>query len=154
MLKRPTTFLCTIASLSLFQAGCNRPTAAAPTAAPAAEKAKSEVDWTHTSITDEAYKSLKIRSAPVVRREVQEHVKATGNIVAPQGAEVLVTAPLAGYIRMADGQANFPVPGTQVVKDHTLLRLDPVLSPVEYLQMASQRRAVENELAKATDSRS
>lgn len=112
----------------LLAAGCGPGAAKAPP--PAAEKPKSESDLAHTTLSADAAKSLKIRVEPARRREVQGHVARTGWVMARQGNEVTVTAPVAGYV-LDPAAGRCPAAGTAVTKGQELARLKPVLSPVE-----------------------
>ena len=135
-----------------------------PIKAPAAvantvEKPKSEADLALTSLTDEQYGSLRIRSEAAQTLPVQQHLKLHGWIMAPPGREAVVAAPVAGYVRSPGGNATFLAPLQTVRQGQALFLLEPVPSPVEQaqmkatvVQMQSLRRSIEGELAKARDS--
>ena len=131
-------------------------TAPPPVAAP---KPKSEADLVRTTLSARQIKSLDIRSAPAKTAEVQEQLQIHGFVMARPGSEVVLTAPVAGYVRAPTTAEDLPVPGRTVQADAELFRLEPVLSPVEKTQYASTmvqlytlRRGIEGELAKARDS--
>src|SRR5262245_2938498 len=134
-------------------AGCNR-TAAQVSPAPAVEKPKTEGDLARTTLAPAAFQSLRIRTEPVRNEQVQEHARLTGWVMARPGCEVTVTAPVAGYIRASnrEGRSSVPIPGLGVGRGEELLSLEPVLAPVEQIQLAALKRGVENELAKAQES--
>jgi hypothetical protein len=113
-------------------AGCTR--SPAQPAPPAAEKPKAESDLSHTTLSAEAVRSLGIRSEPIRTQPVQEHTQLTGWVMAKQGHEVTVTAPVAGYVREPADAKGCPVPGVAVSQGQQLLSLEPVLSPVEQIQ--------------------
>jgi RND family efflux transporter MFP subunit len=70
--------------------------------------------------------------------------------MAPQGKEVTVTAPVAGYVRVpAKGDGAMPIVGHTATKDQKLFIMKPVLAPLEALQFATLKRGVEGELKKA-----
>jgi cobalt-zinc-cadmium efflux system membrane fusion protein len=134
-------------------AGCSGPPGqSAPP--PAAEKPRVESDLSQTTLSRPARKSLGIQSEVVRSQPVQEQVQLTGWVMARQGHEVTITAPVGGYIRApfppAASDAG-PVAGLAVTRDQELLLLEPVLSPVEQIQIATLKRGVEGELAKARE---
>jgi cobalt-zinc-cadmium efflux system membrane fusion protein len=131
--------------------GCGQGPAAAPKPAPApvAEKPRAEGELARTTLTDRAARSLKLRTAPAASRAVQEQLHLPGWVMVPQGREVTLTAPLAGYVRAApDG---VPLAGLPVKQGQRLFAIEPVLSPLEGIQLATLKRGVENELAKARE---
>ena len=120
-------------------------------AAPAAEKPKVEADLNQTTLSVEAAKSLKIVTAVVQEREIADAIRLTGLVQAPQGLEVTVTARQAGIVRAAPNPKEAPIPGKSVKADQVLFLLEPVLTPVEQIQIAAQKSGFQNELAKARD---
>lgn len=141
--------LCRTLPLSaLLLAGCARTPAQPAPAAPVAEKPKVESELARTTLSAKAYQSLGIGTQPARNEPVQEYARMTGWVMVRQGNEVTITAPVAGFVRPMSGQ-GVPVAGLPVRRDQELLAVEPVLSPVEQIQMASLKRGVENELAKA-----
>ncbi len=136
------------------------PKKAAGTSTPATgAKPKTEADLVRIELTAKEVKSLDVRSAPATSAKVQERLKIHGFVMAQPGREVVLTAPVAGYIRAPVPAENLPVPGRTARRDAELFRLEPVLSPVEKTQYASTlvqlytlRRGIEGELAKARES--
>lgn len=134
--------------------------ATAPAAVrPAGEKPKSEADLARTSLTDGQYDSLRIQSQPVKTVPVQQHLKLQGWIMAPQGGETVVSAPVSGYVRSPTQGGAFLAPLQSVRQAQALFVLEPVPTPVEQaqlkttmVQIQSMRRNIEGELAKARDS--
>jgi multidrug efflux pump subunit AcrA (membrane-fusion protein) len=133
--------------------GCTRSPAQVPPAA-AIEKPKVEAELARTTLSPEAFRSLGIVSEPIHNEPVQEHARVTGWVMARPGCEVTVTAPVAGYVReiTAKGKPPVPIPGMRVDQRQPLLSLEPVLTPVEQIQLAALKRGVENELTKAQES--
>lgn len=113
------------------------------------EKKKVESELAYITLSKKAHTALGIQSQAIEPREVQERMTLTGWIMAKPGHEVIVTAPAAGYVRRAKNQARVPIAGDRVEPEQELLVLEPVLSPVEQIQLASLKRGVESELAKA-----
>jgi cobalt-zinc-cadmium efflux system membrane fusion protein len=135
--------------LTALAAGCG-PGPAKPPAA--VEKPKVEADLGRTTLSAPAARSLKIHSEPLHSQHVQEQTQLTGWVMACQGHEVTITAPVAGYVREPSKAADAPVAGLPVQKDQELFLIEPVLSPLEQIQLSALLRGVENELAKARES--
>jgi cobalt-zinc-cadmium efflux system membrane fusion protein len=76
----------------------------------------------------------------------------TGWIMVPPAHEVTLTAPLGGFVRASAMTGMLPVPGAAVRQGQELLRIEPVLSPLEQIQIAGLRRGVESDLKKARES--
>lgn len=135
----------------LFAVGCQK-TSSAPALATAAEKPKAETDLSRTTLPEKSAASLGIVSENTVNQPVQEQMPFTGWVMAKQGHEVTLTAPVAGYVRDAGGSRPAPVAGQSVESNQELFSVEPVLSAVEQVQMASLKRSVENEFVKAKES--
>ncbi len=132
--------------LGLALSGCG-PADKGPAHAP--EKPKVESDLAVTNLSAEAYKSLGIVSEPIHTEKIQEFIQLTGWIMAPQGKEVTITAPVAGYVRLSDKLKRSPMRGEMVEAGKELFTLEPVLSPVEEIQLKILKQGVESELKKA-----
>ncbi len=117
-----------------------------PPASSTSEKPKAEADLAFATITKKAFAALQIRVEPVVLREVHEQQTYTGWIMAKPGQEVVLTAPVAGQVHFG---ARVPIAGEKVEAKHELLQMEPVLSPVEQIQVSSLKRGIESELTKA-----
>ncbi len=141
---RPKILLALVVSGSF--AGCAKPPAAAP--GPAPEKPKVEADLLCTTLAPDAYQSLGIKTATANNQPVRATLSLSGWVMAKQGNEVTVTAPVAGYVRAAK---SVPVVGTAVQAEQELFLLEPVLTPVDQIQLAALKRGVEGELAKARE---
>jgi multidrug efflux pump subunit AcrA (membrane-fusion protein) len=127
----------------------------APAAAPAATT-KPEGDLALLSISEEQRNSLKIKAARVTNKMMQAKAEYTGWVTVAQGNEVTLTAPQSGYVRKAKAvesskakPSEGPVAGHDVRAKQELFRLDPVLTPLEELQLQFLQRDVAGELAKA-----
>src|SRR5262245_3356996 len=115
--------------LGLLVTGCGHD---APHPPAAAEKPKVESDLARPTLSSAAYKSLGIVSQAVKNQQVQEQLPLTGWIMAKQGNEVTITAPVAGYVRAASA---IPVAGLSVPQGQELFTLEPVLTPIEQIQL-------------------
>jgi RND family efflux transporter MFP subunit len=130
--------------LVLFGAvGCGSTPPPAPSTS---EKPKAEADLAFATITKKAYAALQIRTEPATPREVHEQQTYTGWVMAKPGQEVVLTAPVAGQVHFG---GRVPIAGEKVEAKHELLQMEPVLSPVEQIQVSSLKRGIEGELNKA-----
>src|SRR5262249_54323127 len=145
---RPSLFCVTIALVLLSLLGCNR--GQAPPPPPAAEKPHVEADLARTTLSDKHLGSLKIQTEPLRFERIRQHLTLPGWIAVKQGNEVTLTAPVAGYVRAPTAKlGELPVAGRPVEQGKELFRIEPVLTPLEQIQLASLQRGVRNELNKA-----
>jgi RND family efflux transporter MFP subunit len=143
--------------LLLTLTSCDKPAPpASGSSGPAPEKPRSESDLARTTLSDKDAKSLQMRSQPLTRTEVQQRLSLPGWIVVKQGNEVTLTAPVAGYVRAVENgdgsRKNYKEPlaaGVSITRGHKLFLIQPVLTPLEQIQLASLQRSVRNELNKA-----
>jgi RND family efflux transporter MFP subunit len=141
---------CALLALTAITFGTTGCRPAAPVAPGlAAQKPKAESELAFVTISKKAYSALAIQTKTVALEPVQERVTLTGWVMAKPGHEVTVTAPAAGYVRLGKGQTQAPTAGAAIKADQELLVLEPVLAPVEQIQLAALKRGVESELAKA-----
>ncbi len=131
-----------------------------PPAGRAPEKPKVEGELAFTTLSKVDAAALKIKSEAVQAKgekvplpwvgEVQERLQLTGWIMAPQGNEVTITAPVAGYVRLpSKTDTALPIAGRTATAGQELFTMQPVLTPLEALQFAMLKRGVEGELKKA-----
>jgi cobalt-zinc-cadmium efflux system membrane fusion protein len=130
--------------------GCGQ--APAKPAPAAAEKPRAEGDLARTTLSAKAADSLGIVSQALKPRPEQERLPLTGWIMPRPGNEFVVTAPVAGYVQTPGNARQLPVPGMTVAGGQEVLTMEPVLSPLEQVQMKTLAAAVENDLAKARTS--
>jgi cobalt-zinc-cadmium efflux system membrane fusion protein len=134
--------LCMIASLviTIFMASCGRdPAQPASTPAPAkVAAAVPETALTTVTLTAEAQKRLGIETARVERRTIARSRSLGGEIVPAGGAQITVTAPVAGTL---GGDTAVPAVGSHVGKGQTILTLIP-LAPAERDVRIEAERAV------------
>jgi RND family efflux transporter MFP subunit len=133
--------------LLLLLVGCTQ-SPAKPASQKASEKPRSESDLAFTNITKKAYVALQIKTQPIAIQNVHERLTLTGWIMAKPGNEVTLTAPAAGYVHFPKGHSA-PIAGDTVKVGQELLQIQPVLSPVEQIQVAALKRGIETELIKA-----
>lgn len=125
----------------LLVAGCGAPEAAAPHEAPAhVDHPEDEADLPVVHLSPEAMQRLAIETGTVEQVSVAATRLVGGEVVVPPGRVVMVNAPIAGTLRVADGVTLMP--GTRVERGALLLRLVP-LAPVDRDVRARAEREVE-----------
>lgn len=116
------------------------------------EKPRVEADLAYITVSKKAFQAIGLQTQPLTLRPVQERLTLTGWIMAKPGHEVIMTAPAPGYVRLNKGVTRAPIAGDRVVMGQELLAIEPVLTPVDQIQLAALKRSVESELAKAKTS--
>jgi hypothetical protein len=139
-----------VALFLLALLGCNP---GSKPADPPAEKPHVEADLARTTLSERAATSLDIHSEPLRPTSVRQYLPLPGWLAVKQGNEVTLTAPVAGYVRAPTSKkGRLPIAGLPVHKEDELFRIEPVLSPLEQIQLASLKRSVRNEMNKAVES--
>src|SRR5262249_51639681 len=69
----------------------------------AAAKPRAEAELRRTTSSKRGASGRGLESAAVRPREAQEHLRLPGWVAVPQGSEVTLTAPVAGYVRQPEG---------------------------------------------------
>lgn len=136
-----------LAWILLAFAGCNKGPAA--TTSPA-EKPHVEADLSRTSISDKQYQSLEIKTQPAGHEEAQAERACTAFVTARPEDSVTIAAPVPGVINAARKTA-FPVPGQKLSAGTKMLELQPVVSPLDEVQLAVLKRGFESEFKKAEE---
>ena len=111
------------------------------------EKKKDEGALAFTDLSKKAYEKLEIKYTNMVLQEVGERRALTGWIMAKPGHEITLTAPTAGYVQFLKGHPL--IAGEKVTAKDELLQIEPVLNPVEKIQVAALKRSIETEFVKA-----
>jgi cobalt-zinc-cadmium efflux system membrane fusion protein len=107
----------------IISSACSGSAEPAKSAAPATVASPvKESDLTSVTLTPEAEKRLGIAIVPVERKPVTRNRLVGGEITAPSGAQIAITAPAAGTLQ--DGE--IPRAGTVVSRGQTLFRLVPL----------------------------
>ncbi|MFT3711668.1 MAG: efflux RND transporter periplasmic adaptor subunit [Archangium sp.] len=132
--------------LVLFLAACggSKPTAAPAPSAAKVENGVKEGELTTVRLTERAEQRLGIKTAPVTERTAPRLRDVAGEVVAPAGKSVVVSAPLTGTVLLT-GLA----PGAVVKRRQLLMRLAPLpsaadLSAAEARLVAARKRAQRN----------
>lgn len=138
--------------LLLSGIGCQKPasTAGKTTSTPPAKISHpvSESDLNTFELTLDAVRRLGLETQPAVMRAMPRQRPYGADLLLPNGASILVSAPLAGTLQI-QAEQKFPQIGTRVRKDEPLLSLLPMLSPerevltpAERIRLAEARNAV------------
>lgn len=115
-----------------------------PKAEPPARVSKpgKEADLATITLTAEAVARLGIQTAAVERKSLPRSRIYAGEVVAPPGSILTVSAPLAGTVRgPKDGYV--PAAGEPVAAGRSLARIEPLLPPESALTLASAKVAHE-----------
>lgn len=108
--------------------GCGRqPHGSTPPATPPAkvQNPVKEADLTTVTLTPEAEARLAIRTAPVEDKQIEGTRSVGGEVVAPSGRALTVTAPVAGTLLPPSDGAPLAA-GASVAKGQTVFRLRPL----------------------------
>lgn len=111
------------AGLAASCGGGPAPPAAAPKPASVTAPVK-EGQLTTVTLSDDARKRLQLKTVAVEQREVARTRSLGGEIVAPSGNTISITAPVAGTLVAAE---VMPTPGATVARGQALFRLVPIL---------------------------
>lgn len=87
-----------------------------------------ERDIYRITLTPEAEQRLGIVTVPAKTEAVSRQRIVGGELMLPDGAAVIVTAPVAGTVRLPDEESH-PRAGTQLATDSIVISIDPLLSP-------------------------
>jgi RND family efflux transporter MFP subunit len=133
-------------------AGCGADNAAPAKPAPPATVANPvpEGGLTTITLTDEAVKRLGIEAVAAQVQKVSRTRSIAGEVMAPPGGAVAVTAPAAGTLQAAG--AGAPVAGARVTKGQSIFTLFAIQPPDRDLALEASRDAAsaEAELTMAT----
>jgi membrane fusion protein, heavy metal efflux system len=140
--------LSTLILLGSCLAGCG-PQKAAPAAktAPAKIEHPDESNIYRVVLTPKAEERLQISTVPVEMKAVPRTRTVGGEIAIPDGASVIVTAPVTGQLLRPSDTATL-VPGQSVSAGQTIFQLRPLLSPEREVPTAAERVVMAD--AKAT----
>lgn len=122
-------------------AGCNQSNATATKAAEKPAKTSypvSEAQLNTIELTEEAVRRLGLEITDAEERTMHRTRPYGADIVLPSGANVIVSAPLAGMLKEVDKTAVFRV-GERVTEGHPLLRILPLLSPERSVLTPAER---------------
>ena len=114
-----------ISILCLTIAGCGRDQPPAPPAAKAATVASpvKEAQLTTVTLSEEAERRLAVKTELVEQRAVPRTRTLGGEIMAPSGMALAITAPVAGTLQ---GTSFVPTAGAAVTRGQAVFRLVPI----------------------------
>ena len=103
-------------------------------------------------LTARAEERLQISTVPVERQAVPRTRTVGGEVTIPDGASLIVTAPLTGQLLKPGDDATVTA-GTSVDSGSTVFHLRPLLSPEREVPTAAERVAMANATASLVSSR-
>lgn len=106
-----------------------------------------ETDIYRVLLTREAEQRLQISTVPVESKPMPRTRTVGGIVAIPDGANIIVTAPLTGTLLTVENQPPV-LAGSSVASGSTVFQLRPLLSPEREVPTAAERVAMAN--AKAT----
>ena len=135
-----STSLALILCAAAVAAGCGQDPAPAKSPAPAAiANPVSEASLTSITLTAQAVTRLGIETATAAVETVSRTRSVGGEIIAPPGGAVTVTAPTAGTLQAAGG--GLPRPGSRVTRGQPIFSLFAIQPPDRNLDVESERDA-------------
>jgi RND family efflux transporter MFP subunit len=101
------------------------------------------------TLTPEAEGRIAIRTGPVERKAVNPVRTYGGEVTVPPGRSVIVSAPLAGILKPAEGVV--PVAGLDVKKGQAIFQLLPLLDPVGRANLTTAKVDAEGQVKNAEE---
>ena len=126
--------------------GCGAKSTSKEKTAPAKLEHPNEGDIYRIVLTPKAEQRLQISTAPVEQKPMPRTRTVGGLIMIPDGAAVLVTAPVTGTLKTAQ-EAAPPIAGTTVAANQTVFQLMPLLAPEREVPSAAERVSMANAMA-------
>jgi len=120
--------------------------------APAKITHRSESDIDQIVLTPRAEERLQITTFAVEKRAVRRTRTVGGQITIPDGAQILVTAPLTGTLVKPSGLQT-PVAGQEIQSGQVVFHLLPLLSPIREVPTAAERVVMANARASLESAR-
>lgn len=116
----------------VFGVGCQKTqqesAKAAPVAAAKTTRPVSESDLNTIELTEDAVRRLGLETQVVAARSLPRVRSFGAELMLPAGASVIVSAPIAGTLKIQAGR-SMPTPGERIEKESEVLQLLPMLSP-------------------------
>ena len=119
--------------------------------APAKLEHPDEGDIYRIVLTPKAEERLQISTVAVAEQVVPRTRTVAGSIVIPDGAAVLVTAPVVGTL-LKPSETETPTAGKKVAANQTVFRLTPLLAPEREVPSAAERVSMANARASLVSS--
>lgn len=134
-----------ISMVCLVLAGCGRDQPApAPATKPATVASPvKEAQLATVTLSEEAERRLAVKTEPTEQRAVPRTRTLGGEMMAPAGTALSITAPVAGTLQAA----SVPIAGTAVSRGQTLFRLVPI-QPTERDAGVTAQQAVDTAIAR------
>lgn len=132
---------CVIVFYVMAASGCQQSRQTPPKAAEKPAKTThpvAEAQLNTIELTEDAVRRLGLVITSVEERTMVRTRPYGADVVLPTGATVIVSSPLAGTLKAAEGQGLFQV-GQRVKEGHPLLKLMPLLSPERAVLTPAER---------------
>ncbi len=133
-------------ALAVFAAGCGagRSKAKPEKTAPAkVEVHPNERDIYRITLTPKAESRLGIQTVPLAVKPLPRHRTVGGVLMLPDGASLMVTAPVSGTVQMPQS-SDTPLPGSKLTLGEKVLTINPLLSPERYVPSPAERVQMAN----------
>ena len=101
-----------------------------------------ERDIYRITLTEQAESRLGIETVPVTFQSIGRQRTVGGEVMLPDGAAVIVTAPVAGTVQLADSQTARP--GMHIGTGEAFVTIKPLLSPERDVLTPAERVQVAN----------
>lgn len=123
--------------------GCDADRANDHATGPAKLEHPDEGDIYRVVLTPRAVERLQISTAVVQRQPMLQTRTVGSSVMIPDGATVLVTAPVAGTLKTT-GDSAVPIAGGRVTAGQAVLQLTPLLAPEREVPSAAERVSMAN----------
>lgn len=125
--------------------GCGTGSTSKPekTAPAKIEAHPNEQDIYRITLTPKAESRLGIQTVPLAIKPLPRHRTVGGEAMLPDGASLMVTAPVSGTVRMQESSRT-PLPGSRLSAGQNVLTIDPLLSPERYVPSPAERVQMAN----------
>ena len=102
-----------------------------------------ERDIYRITLTPKAESRLGIQTVPLAVKPLPRHRTVGGELMLPDGALLLVTAPVSGTVRIPHSSET-PLPGSKLALGEKVLTINPLLSPERYVPSPAERVQMAN----------
>lgn len=102
-----------------------------------------EQDIYRITLSPKAESRLGIQTALVASKPLPRHRIVGGELMLPDGASLMVTAPVSGIVRKQESSET-PLPGSRLSIGQKVVTIDPLLSPERYVPSPAERVQMAN----------
>lgn len=143
MNKLPTLSGLVLAACLLGCGGTSSKSKPEKTAPAKVEAHPNEQDIYRITLTPKAESRLGIQTVPLAVKPLPRHRTVGGELMLPDGASLMVTAPVSGTVRIQESSET-PLPGSNLTAGQKVLTIDPLLSPERYVPSPAERVQMAN----------